>query len=154
MTDIDFRRENEGNKRKLQQIQKKWEESEAKEQAHWRKLQEYTHLFEQSQFEKNEVRIILQRSRFKQSSRFLFQAIVERDQTKIELTETQKRLSKLIDEMTEKIGEEKKRVENLCEIQMKENAEKVRNDNGLRREVDQPLDDDLAPTNRGTMCSV
>lgn len=51
--------ENEANKRKSQQLQKKWEESEAKEQAHWQKLQQYMQLFEESQFEKNEVRILV-----------------------------------------------------------------------------------------------
>ncbi len=53
------------------------------------------------------------------------QAIVERDQIKIELVETQKRLKKLIDEMNEKIDSEKHNAEKTCEERLKENAEKV-----------------------------
>jgi hypothetical protein len=51
---------------------------------------------------------------------------VERDQTKVELIETQKRLTKLIDEMNEKITIEKHTAEVVCEERMKVNAEKVR----------------------------
>ncbi|CAF0905398.1 unnamed protein product [Adineta ricciae] len=53
------------------------------------------------------------------------QAIVERDQLRIELAETQKRLKKLIDEMTDKIQQEKQNAEKICEERLKENAEKI-----------------------------
>ncbi len=52
-------RENESNKRKLQQMQVKLDESQNKEQGTLAKLQECIHIVEQSQFEKNEVRIFL-----------------------------------------------------------------------------------------------
>jgi len=48
-------RENEANKRKLQQIQIKLDESQTKEQGTLAKLQECIQILEQSQFEKNEV---------------------------------------------------------------------------------------------------
>ncbi|CAF1613031.1 unnamed protein product [Adineta ricciae] len=53
------------------------------------------------------------------------QAIVERDQLRIELAETQKRLKKLIDEMTDRIQQEKQNAEKICEERLKENAEKI-----------------------------
>lgn len=56
---------------------------------------------------------------------FFSQATVERDQTQIELTETQKRLKKLIDEMNEKIAQERQNAERACDERLKENAEKV-----------------------------
>lgn len=49
--------ENEANKRKLQQMQIKLEETENKEQGTLAKLQECIQIVEQGQFEKNEVRI-------------------------------------------------------------------------------------------------
>jgi hypothetical protein len=49
-------RENEANKRKLQQIQIKLDESQTKEQGTLAKLQECIQILEQSQFEKNEVK--------------------------------------------------------------------------------------------------
>jgi hypothetical protein len=51
-------RENEANKRKLQQIQIKLDESQTKEQGTLAKLQECIQIVEQGQFEKNEVGII------------------------------------------------------------------------------------------------
>ncbi|CAF3347513.1 unnamed protein product [Rotaria sp. Silwood1] len=99
--------ENETNKRKLQQMQVKLDESQTKEQGTLAKLQECIQIVEQSQFEKNE-------------------AIVERDQIKIELVETQKRLKKLIDEMNDKINIEKQKVEQIFEEKLKENSEKIR----------------------------
>ena len=48
-------RENETNKRKLQQLQIKFDESQSKEQGTLAKLQECIQIVEQSQFEKNEV---------------------------------------------------------------------------------------------------
>ncbi len=54
-----------------------------------------------------------------------FKAIVERDQIKIELVETQKRLKKFLDEMNEKIHIEKQNAEKHFEERLKENAEKV-----------------------------
>ena len=51
-------RENEANKRKLQQMQIKFEESQTKEQGTLAKLQECIQIVEQGQFEKNEVLII------------------------------------------------------------------------------------------------
>ena len=56
---------------------------------------------------------------------FSLQAIVERDQLRIELAETQKRLKKLIDKKTDKIQQEKQNAEKICEERLKENAEKV-----------------------------
>ncbi|CAF4218360.1 unnamed protein product, partial [Rotaria sordida] len=99
--------ENETNKRKLQQMQVKLDENQIKEQSTLAKLQECVHIVEQSQFEKNE-------------------AIVERDQMKIELVETQKRLKKFIDEMNEKINIEKQKIEQIYEEKLKENIEKIR----------------------------
>ena len=49
--------ENEANKRKLQQIQIKLDETQTKEQGTLAKLQECIQIVEQGQFEKNEVRI-------------------------------------------------------------------------------------------------
>jgi hypothetical protein len=57
--------------------------------------------------------------------------MVERDQIKIELAETQKRLKKFLDEMNEKIRMEKESAEKIFEDKLKENAEKV-NSNSLR----------------------
>ena len=51
-------RENEANKRKLQQMQIKVDESQTKEQGTLTKLQECIQIVEQGQFEKNEVLII------------------------------------------------------------------------------------------------
>ena len=51
--------ENEANKRKLQQMQIKLEETENKEQSTLAKLQECIQIVEQGQFEKNEVWILL-----------------------------------------------------------------------------------------------
>ncbi|CAF1298323.1 unnamed protein product [Adineta steineri] len=99
--------ENEANKRKLQQLQSKFDESQRKEEGTLAKLQECIQIVEQNQFEKNE-------------------AIVERDQIKIELIETQKRLKKFLDEMNDKIHIEKQNTEKLCEEKLKENAEKMR----------------------------
>ncbi|CAF3816488.1 unnamed protein product [Rotaria magnacalcarata] len=99
--------ENESNKRKLQQIQVKFDEAQTKEQSALAKLQECIQIAEQSQFEKNE-------------------AVVERDQTRIELVETQKRLKKFIDEMNETINVEKQKAEKLCDEKVKENSEKMR----------------------------
>lgn len=48
-------RENENNKRRLQQLQNKLDETQTKEQSTLAKLQECIHIVEQSQFEKNEV---------------------------------------------------------------------------------------------------
>ncbi|CAF1017364.1 unnamed protein product [Rotaria sordida] len=103
----DIMTENETNKRKLQQMQVKLDENQIKEQSTLAKLQECVHIVEQSQFEKNE-------------------AIVERDQMKIELVETQKRLKKFIDEMNEKINIEKQKIEQIYEEKLKENIEKIR----------------------------
>ncbi len=50
-------RENEANKRKLQQLQVKLDESQNKEQGTLAKLQECIQIVEQNQFEKNEVKI-------------------------------------------------------------------------------------------------
>lgn len=47
--------ENENNKRRLQQLQNKLDETQTKEQSTLAKLQECIHIVEQSQFEKNEV---------------------------------------------------------------------------------------------------
>jgi hypothetical protein len=52
-------RENEANKRKLQQMQIKLDESQTKEQGTLAKLQECIQIVEQGQFEKNEVLIAL-----------------------------------------------------------------------------------------------
>jgi hypothetical protein len=52
-------RENEANKRKLQQMQIKLDESQTKEQGTLAKLQECIQIVEQGQFEKNEVLISL-----------------------------------------------------------------------------------------------
>lgn len=52
-------------------------------------------------------------------------AIIERDQVKVELVETQKRLKHLIDEMNEKIQAERQKAEQACDERLKENAEKV-----------------------------
>jgi hypothetical protein len=49
-------RENEANKRKLQQMQVKVDESQNKEQSTLAKLQECIQIVEQNQFEKNEVK--------------------------------------------------------------------------------------------------
>jgi hypothetical protein len=49
-------RENEANKRKLQQMQVKVDESQNKEQGTLAKLQECIQIVEQNQFEKNEVK--------------------------------------------------------------------------------------------------
>lgn len=54
-----------------------------------------------------------------------FQAIVERDQIRIELAETQKRLKKFIDEMNDKIAAEKQTAERHCEDRLKDSADKV-----------------------------
>ena len=51
--------------------------------------------------------------------------MVERDQIKIELTETQKRLKKFLDEMNEKIRLEKENAEKIFEEKSKENTEKA-----------------------------
>ncbi|UJR15704.1 hypothetical protein I4U23_002637 [Adineta vaga] len=98
--------ENETNKRKLQQLQIKFDESQSKEESTLAKLQECIQIVEQNQFEKNE-------------------AIVERDQVRIELVETQKRIRKMIDEMNEKIQIEKQNTEKVCEERLKENTEKI-----------------------------
>ena len=50
-----YSRENEANKRKLQQLQTKFDESQTKEQGTLAKLQECIQIVEQGQFEKNEV---------------------------------------------------------------------------------------------------
>ena len=50
-------RENEANKRKLQQLQIKYDESQSKEEGTLAKLQECIQIVEQNQFEKNEVYI-------------------------------------------------------------------------------------------------
>ncbi|CAF2470353.1 unnamed protein product [Rotaria sp. Silwood2] len=99
--------ESETNKRKLQQIQVNLEQIEAKEQQTLTKLQGSLAMVEQNKFEKAE-------------------AIVERDQIKIELVETQKRLKKFIDEMDEKITKEKQNIEAIYQDRSKENAEKIR----------------------------
>ena len=52
---IFFFRENETNKRKVQQFQAKLEQSENKEQIALGKLQECIQMLEQSQFDRNEV---------------------------------------------------------------------------------------------------
>ena len=54
-----FPSENEANKRKLQQMQVKYDQSETKEQGTLSKLQECIHMLEQSQFERNEVCLCL-----------------------------------------------------------------------------------------------
>ena len=86
------------------------------------KLQECLQIVEQSQFEKHEVgsSIVLD-----QIHQFLFQAIAERDQIRIELTETQKRLKKFLDEMNENIDTQKRQAEKVCDERLKENADKV-----------------------------
>ncbi|CAF4553506.1 unnamed protein product [Rotaria sp. Silwood1] len=85
-------RENETNKLKLQKIQVKLEQIEAKEQEILNKLKESLAITEQNKFERVE-------------------AIVERDQIKIELVETQKRLKKFLDEINDKIINEKQNIE-------------------------------------------
>lgn len=124
-------RENEANKRKLQQMQIKLDESQTKEQGTLAKLQECIQIVEQGQFEKNEVLIALPNVVFRINLSSFSQAIVERDQLKIELTETQKRLKKFLDEMNEKIRIEKGTAEKIFEEKLKENAEKV-NRNALK----------------------
>ncbi len=118
-------RENEANKRKLQQMQIKLDESQTKEQGTLAKLQECIQIVEQGQFEKNEVLISLPIVVFRINLSSFSQAIVERDQLKIELTETQKRLKKFLDEMNEKIRIERGTAEKIFEEKLKENAEKV-----------------------------
>lgn len=53
-------RENEANKRKLQQIQIKLDETQTKEQGTLGKLQECIQIVEQSQFERNEVKVFFE----------------------------------------------------------------------------------------------
>jgi len=48
-------RENEANKRKLQQLQIKFDQSQSKEEETLAKLQDCIQIVEQNQFEKNEV---------------------------------------------------------------------------------------------------
>ncbi|CAF5216649.1 unnamed protein product [Rotaria magnacalcarata] len=104
----DIMKENETNKRKLQQTQVKLEQIETQQQGTLAKLQASLVISEQNQFEKAE-------------------AIVDRDQIRIELVETQKRLRKYIDEMNETILNEKYNIETLFNVQLKESAEKVMN---------------------------
>ncbi|CAF4268094.1 unnamed protein product, partial [Adineta steineri] len=99
--------ENEANKRKLQQIQLKLEKTEAKEQETLAKLQKTLVITEQCQFEKAE-------------------AVVERDQIQHELTETQKRLKLLINEISEKVTNETQSIEIICQQQLKDNIEKTK----------------------------
>ena len=106
-------------------MQAKLEQSEAKEQIALGKLQERTHMLEQSQFERNEVSPQWFSIPLLDGSSLFFQATVERDQIQIELTETQKRMKKLIDEMNEKIAQERQNADRLCEERLKDNAEKV-----------------------------
>lgn len=53
------------------------------------------------------------------------QAVVERDQTKIELVETQKRLKTFINEMNDKIADEKQNIQIISQQQRSENAAQV-----------------------------
>ena len=119
-----FFSENETNKRKLQQLQQKFEQSEEKEHSTLAKLQECLQIVEQSQFEKHEVRSTRVTCRNRRFVRLL-QAFVERDQIRIELTETQKRLKKFLEEMNETIDTEKRHAEKVCDERLRENADKV-----------------------------
>ncbi|CAF3414380.1 unnamed protein product [Rotaria socialis] len=103
----DIMKENETNKRKLRQTQVKLEQIEIQQQETLAKLQVSLAISEQNQFEKAE-------------------AIVDRDQIRIELVETQKRLRKYIDEMNETILNEKYNIETFFNDQLKESAEKAR----------------------------
>ncbi|CAF1150781.1 unnamed protein product [Rotaria sp. Silwood1] len=100
-------RENETNKLKLQKIQVKLEQIEAKEQETLNKLKESLAITEQDKFERVE-------------------AIVERDQIKIELVEIQKRLKKFLDEINDKVINEKQNIEVIYQDRLKENTEKIR----------------------------
>ncbi|CAF4698968.1 unnamed protein product [Rotaria socialis] len=104
----DIMKENETNKRKLRQTQVKLEQIEIQQHETLAKLQVSLAISEQNQFEKAE-------------------AIVDRDQIRIELVETQKRLRKYIDEMNETILNEKYNIETFFNDQLKESAEKVMN---------------------------
>lgn len=53
------------------------------------------------------------------------QAVVERDQTKIELVETQKRLKTFINEMNDKIADEKQNIQIISQQQRSENTAQV-----------------------------
>ncbi|CAF5066733.1 unnamed protein product, partial [Rotaria sp. Silwood1] len=53
-------------------------------------------------------------------------AIVERDQIKIELVEIQKRLKKFLDEINDKVINEKQNIEVIYQDRLKENTEKIR----------------------------
>jgi len=57
----------------------------------------------------------------------IIKAIIERDQFKIELVETQKRLKKLIEETDEKMTDEKQNIEAIYQQRLKENTEQVIN---------------------------
>ncbi|CAF1178007.1 unnamed protein product [Didymodactylos carnosus] len=99
--------ENEANKRKVEQIQHKLEQSQIKENATLSKLQECIIIVEQSQFEKTE-------------------AIVEREQLKMELNETKQRLKNTIDDISNNIMGEKQAVERDCEQRINENVEAIK----------------------------
>ncbi|CAF3951417.1 unnamed protein product [Rotaria magnacalcarata] len=117
----DIMKENETNKRKLQQTQVKLEQIETQQQGTLAKLQASLVISEQNQFEKAE-------------------AIVDRDQIRIELVETQKRLRKYIDEMNETILNEKYNIETLFNVQLKESAEKARQIEGKCAQYELTID--------------
>lgn len=115
-------------------MQIKLEETQSKEQSTLAKLQECIQMVEQGQFEKNEVLLFIAHLNEK-TNEFSLQAIVERDQTRVELAETQKRLKKFLDEMNEKIQMERANAEKICEEKLKENAEKVRSSTAMIKNI-------------------
>ena len=69
----------------------------------------------------------------------MIQAVVERDQTKIELAETQKRLKALINEMDDKIANEKQNIQIISQQKSSENTAQVIKTKSTLRDDKNPI---------------